>query len=91
MKSRLLTLGAVTAAVLGLSLTSVQAQDGDYVVPRTEYGQPDLNGVWNFSSFVPMQRPTQFADKEFLTPQDIALIASQTEAGLQALNNIVLG
>ena len=91
MKSRLLTFGALTATVFGLCVTSVQAQDSDYVVPRTEYGQPDLNGVWNFSSFVPMQRPTQFADKEFLTPEDIALIASRTEAGLQALNNIGVG
>ena len=91
MKSRLLTLGALTATVFGLCVTSVQAQDSDYVVPRTEYGQPDLNGVWNFSSFVPMQRPPQFADKEFLTPEDIAAIASRTEAGLQALNNIGVG
>ncbi|MBL4572616.1 MAG: hypothetical protein JKY86_06035, partial [Gammaproteobacteria bacterium] len=59
MKSRFLTYGAVTAAVLSLCVTTVKAQEGDYVVPRTEYGQPDLNGVWNFSSFVPMQRPTR--------------------------------
>ena len=38
MKSHLLTLSAVIAALLGLCVTTVQAQDSDYVVPRTEYG-----------------------------------------------------
>ena len=91
MKIRNLCFSALAAAGLSVSVTGVQAQDGDYVVPRTEYGQPDLSGVWNFSSFVPMQRPRQFADKEFLTPEDIAAIANQTEAGLEALNNIGVG
>ena len=91
MKIRNLCFSALAAAGLNVSVTVVQAQDSDYVVPRTEYGQPDLSGVWNFSSFVPMQRPRQFADKEFLTPEDIAAIANQTEAGLEALNNIGVG
>jgi len=91
MKIRNLCFSALAAAGLSVSVTGVQAQDSDYVVPRTEYGQPDLSGVWNFSSFVPMQRPRQFADKEFLTPEDIAAIANQTEAGLEALNNIGVG
>ncbi|SVB94189.1 uncharacterized protein METZ01_LOCUS247043, partial [marine metagenome] len=30
----------------------------NYEVPRTQWGQPDLQGVWNFSSNVPMQRPS---------------------------------
>jgi len=34
------------------------AQSGDnYAVPRTEWGHPDLQGVWNFNSETPMQRP----------------------------------
>ena len=56
MKIRNLCFSALAAAGLSVSVTGVQAQDSDYVVPRTEYGQPDLSGVWNFSSFVPMQR-----------------------------------
>lgn len=92
MKIRLMTLNVVlSSAVMSSSMTGLQAQDSDYVAPRTEYGQPDLQGVWNFSSFVPMQRPEQFADKEFLTPEDIATIAAQTEAGLEAINEIGVG
>lgn len=87
MKFRIITL----CALLSILMTGLQAQDTDYVAPRTEYGQPDLNGVWNFSSFVPMQRSRQFADKEFLTAEDIAAIAAQTEAGLEALNSVGVG
>ncbi len=76
----------MTALVPGL----VSAQD-DYVVPRTEYGQPDLQGVWNFSSFIPLQRPAYFADKKFLTKEDVVALAAQAEAGLQAINNIGVG
>lgn len=90
MKAQLITLTAAAAAVLSFTSTA-WAQDSDYVAPRTEYGQPDLGGVWNFSSFVPLQRPARFADKAFLTQEDIAAIAAQTEAGLEALNNIGVG
>lgn len=44
----------------------------DYEVPRTEWGLPDLQGVWNFSSDVPMQRPVEFGDRLFLTADEIA-------------------
>ncbi len=83
-------LGISATLALGLS-AAVQAQDGDFVVPRTEFGQPDLQGVWNFSSFIPMERPAFFGDKQFLTDEDVAALAAQTEAGLQAINNIGVG
>lgn len=43
----------------------------DYVVPRTEYGYPDLNGIWNFNDSTPFERPTRFGEREFLTRQEI--------------------
>ena len=53
-----------------VSLSFAQTAE-DYVVPRTEWGQPDLQGVWNFSSNVPLQRPTQFGDREFMTDDEV--------------------
>jgi len=47
------------------------AQD-TYLAPRTEWGHPDLQGVWNFSSNVPMQRPQQFGDRQFMTDDEVA-------------------
>lgn len=59
--------------LLCCSLQFTQASwAADYEVPRTEWGLPDLQGVWNFSSNVPMQRPEQFGDRQFLTSEEIA-------------------
>lgn len=43
-----------------------------YAVPRTQWHQPDLQGVWNFSSNVPMQRPEELGERQFLTDEEIA-------------------
>jgi hypothetical protein len=80
---------ALVTAFSVLIAGAVQAQD--YEVPKTQWGQPDLQGVWNFSSTIPMERPPFFADKAYLTAQDLAGIKAQTEAGLQAINNIGVG
>ena len=45
--------------------------DDDYQAPRTEWGLPDLQGVWNFNSSTPMQRPERFGTQEFLTPEEV--------------------
>lgn len=86
MKLRHLVLASAVAASFAMG-----AQAQDYEVPKTQWGQPDLQGVWNFSSNIPLERPAFFADKAFLTDEDLAAIAAQTEAGLQAINNIGVG
>ena len=52
----------------------------DYEVPRTEWGQPDLQGVWNFSSDIPMQRPAQYGTRQFLTAAEIEEIKARQAA-----------
>ena len=44
----------------------------DAEIPRNVWDQPDLAGVWNFSSNVPMQRSQRFGDREFMTAEEIA-------------------
>jgi len=43
-----------------------------WVVPRTADGHPDLQGIWDYRTLTPLERPPQFAGKEFLTDQEIA-------------------
>ena len=69
---------------------SSQAQD-NYSVSLTEWGRPDLRGVWNFSSVIPLERPAFFGDKKFLTKDEVTALANQTEKGLEAINNIGVG
>ncbi|MEO2195741.1 MAG: hypothetical protein ABGY72_06580, partial [bacterium] len=57
------------AAVLVVGAVPSLAQDE---APRTAWGQPDLQGVWDFRSITPMQRPEDLADKAFLTAEESA-------------------
>jgi WD40 repeat protein len=45
-------------------------QQPKYRAPRTESGQPDLQGMWSFNSGVPLQRPAAFSDKKFFTKEE---------------------
>jgi hypothetical protein len=57
-----------------LALTAVASAAGPdpkYKAPRAENGQPDLQGVWNFSSDVPLERPSSAADKKVWTREDL--------------------
>ena len=38
----------------------------------TEWGDPDLQGVWDFGTMTPLQRPEDQADKAFLTEEEAA-------------------
>lgn len=60
------------------------AQDDAFEAPRTEYGHPDLQGVWNFSSSTPMQRPREFGDQEFLTREEAQAAIARQEAAAAA-------
>ena len=39
---------------------------------RTPWGDPDLQGVWSYATFTPLQRPAEFAGRELLTPEEVA-------------------
>jgi len=77
------------AFILSGSALTLFAQD--YEAPRTEWDQPDLQGVWNWSSNVPMQRPSQYGERQFLTQEEVEEFARRraaADAGSDAALNI---
>lgn len=80
--SSLLLLLLVTSSALAQS-------DGDWQLPRTIDGHPDLQGVWENNTITPVERPEVFGDKEILTDEDVAFlrrrIAEISAAGDDAL------
>jgi hypothetical protein len=44
------------------------------MIPRTPWGAPDLNGVWNGNTMTPLERPDKYANKPFLTEQEAAAL-----------------
>ena len=45
---------------------SAAAQPAKYRAPRTEAGHPDLQGVWNFNTGVPLQRATNIPSEQLI-------------------------
>ena len=57
------------AAVAGQSRTA--AADG-WTTPATPWGDPDLQGIWDFRTITPMERPAELAGKAVLTAEEAA-------------------
>jgi hypothetical protein len=81
MRKRLLELvglaAVVIAAIVLLKLVSVStanagAADTTQPAARTPWGEPDLQGIWTNNYEVPVQRPAQYANKEFFTDEERA-------------------
>ena len=64
--------GTRRSSVLTTIAASAVGLDAQYKGPANEFGQPDLQGVWNFSSDVPLERAKEFADKKFFTREELA-------------------
>jgi hypothetical protein len=73
---------------VSLTLTPVAAQSTqsteNYKAPRTADGQPDLQGVWDFRTVTPLERPAEFAGKEFVTPEEAEAFEKKTVAANDA-------
>ncbi len=39
---------------------------------RTAWGDPDLQGIWSYATFTPLERPDALAGREFLTSEEVA-------------------
>lgn len=54
------------------------AADGPSPAPRTAWGAPDLQGVWNYATITPLERPAELAGKQVLTDREAAEFEKQT-------------
>jgi hypothetical protein len=68
-------LAAVCTVIVGVAVSSIPA--AAQTAPRTAWGQPDLQGVWDFRTITPLQRPEHLADQEFLTEEEAANIEQE--------------
>ena len=48
--------------------------DGVWSAPRTAWGAPDLQGVWDYKTATPLERPEYVEGREFLTDEEAAEI-----------------
>lgn len=65
----------VSVIVLALGPVVAQGQvsaPSAEVYPRTAWGTPDLNGVWDFRTLTPFERPSELSDQAFFTEEEAA-------------------
>src|SRR5262245_24834474 len=81
MNHRILTsMGGVISAFALLALLPVAAQApattnvaaAASALPRLPDGKPDLQGVWDFKTITPLERPDELGTKEFFTVEEAA-------------------
>jgi len=83
MKVRLAFCGGMVAAIAATALVSVQAQTAPakpavkpaaakVYAAKTPWGDPDLQGVWDYKTITPLERPANFGDRQFLNDEEVA-------------------
>ncbi len=64
----------IVVALVCLTPRPAASQDragaGREVPPRTQWGAPDLQGVWNNNTTTPLERPTEFEGRAVLTDEE---------------------
>ena len=81
MRYRSLVLLGALAAVIAMTWASIAGQaptasekseSSTWTPPRTAWGDPDLQGIWRGIGRPPLERPKEFAGREFLTDDEVA-------------------
>ena len=75
----IVSLTPVPVAGQAQAATQSAAAD-DATPPRTAWGAPDLNGVWDFRTLTPFERPSELADQAFFTEEEAAAFEARRVA-----------
>ncbi len=66
-----------------LAIVPVSSQEA----PQTSWDAPDLQGVWDFRSITPLERPEDLADQEFLSEEEAANLEQAAVNRIEELAN----
>ena len=75
MSGRVVAIVAVTALV-GLVPATTRGQS----LPRTPWGDPDLQGLWTGSTLTPLERPAHLSGQAFLSEEEAAALEQRADS-----------
>ena len=90
MKLRLAILGGVLAGAAAVSMHAQSAPAAKAAAPakpyaaRTPWGDPDLQGVWDYKTITPLERPANFGERQFLNDEEVARLESNAAKRLDS-------
>ncbi|MBM3771545.1 MAG: hypothetical protein FJW27_09745 [Acidimicrobiia bacterium] len=76
--------GTAAAAKAAAPTTPTRTAGG---VPRTPWGHPDLQGVWDYWTFTPLERPAEYKDKPILSDVEHAALIKRLNGQAAALDS----
>ena len=68
---------AVGLLVIVPGISGAQPATDAAPIPRTPWGDADLQGVWDYWTFTPLERPDEYAEKDVLTNEETAEVAQR--------------
>src|SRR5438874_1687936 len=74
MRCTMIALGLV-ALLAGAAAAQTSARSA--AAQRTPWGDPDLQGTWDYWTFTPLERPAELAPGVVLTPEEAARFAER--------------
>ena len=72
--------GMLAAAFTVAAMLPIAAAAQDTGVPRTAWGAADLQGVWDFRTLTPFERPAELQDKGVYTAEEVAEFEAERNA-----------
>jgi len=66
------------AVALGAGASA--ADKGEFKAPRTPWGDPDIQGIWDFRTITPLERPKALGDKQVLSADEAEEFQAETLA-----------
>jgi hypothetical protein len=94
MRRRYLAVLLTLIAIVSVPTTTIgqagrpQGATKQWTAPRTAWGHPNLEGIWNNVTATPLQRSIEFKDKALLTSEEAAAVAqraAQREAQFESI------
>ncbi len=77
-RSRLLAATVAAAALATVAVAGQAPNAANKPLPRTPWGDPDLQGIWSIATITPFERPATLAGKPVLTEEEAAELEKQT-------------
>src|SRR6516162_7090059 len=79
------SVAVIASAIVASAAISLAAQSkARPYAAKTAWGDPDLQGVWDYKTITPLERPAAMGDRQFLTDEEVARLEANAAKRLDS-------